>query len=428
MKTRLLSALVLFLCLLPAALPVSGAGQDAGWDTLSTPHFVVYYAAGNEEYAGKYAAAGEDAFTDITEILGHSPIPPITIRVYPTLESYAEVNPLAKREDGVVGDASSPQKLINLSDPKMRALSPELMKAVVRHEFTHIVLGEMSDQKLPVGFQEGIAQYFEGDLQKTGQSQAVVSLISRANESGTLLTLSDLESRDGFYSDVSVSYPESYGFVAFLVDTYGFNPLRKFVTELAQSDSDYHPVLARAYGKSESQLEAEWRNYLPGFISDRWRVNYVDLYHLQAPSEELSAGDYKKALASLDLVRPFILEVGNPDKIRSLNEMTRQAQSGVQSEQLMQEATSALARGHSSEARAGFTQAEQLYRQIGDAQRAGLAASKSSQINVDNNTRQPKAPSRGVSLLHQGSHLIQNLLSWTRHVLLEMDNAAMGSY
>ena len=292
---RYLFAALFVLCSL--IVPTRTFAARQGEQQLSTKYFTIYYPDGEAKTAAWYASFADDVDTAVSELLGAEPVTEITLHIYATEAEYAEVNPLAGFHPGIMAHAIPEQRELGVAIERLRQEAPELARESFRHEMTHIVAGALSGQKLPIGLQEGLAQYNE---LSQSRSQEVVQVLQQAQTMGApLLSWRELNSRRTFQSRLDVAYPQSYSVMAFLADRYGMGAFSRFLKELAGGPyggrGAYADAMATAYGTSMDDLESQWQQYLPDFLKDGWKHNVLSSYDLEPGKALYDAGRFLEA-------------------------------------------------------------------------------------------------------------------------------------
>jgi hypothetical protein len=285
---RLPFALVLLLALvLPQAAhaaPSQGSQQ--------TRYFTILYPAGEEKTAEWYASFADDVNVSVSELLGADPVTGLTLHIYATEREYQEANPMAGLIPGIMAHAIPEQKEIGVAVERLRQQPPELARTSFRHEITHIVAGALSNQNLPLGFNEGLAQYNElSDL----RGEEVVQVMQAAEANGEPpMSWRALNERRSFYANIDLAYAQSYSVMAFLADRYGMGKFSRFLASLHDYRS-WRDALNDAYGVPVDTLETEWRGYLTGFFKDGWKHNVLAAYDLAPGVALYDAGQFSDA-------------------------------------------------------------------------------------------------------------------------------------
>src|SRR3954465_2547525 len=250
MQLRRLSGLLAVLALVLLLVPGIAAAQESDWRERPTEHFAILYIDGDQATSERYAGFVDAIYDEVAAIFGHRTEVPITLRLYPSLARYQDANPLARGLAGVVAHADFRRHELVVVLPQTEGQTPGEVKNNIRHELTHLVAAELSDDRLNVGFQEGLAQYVE---RPAPELETRIRLLRRASDQDRLLSWSDLDDRDPVYQNPDVSYPESLSIAAFLVNRFTFAKMREFLTVTARS-SGYRSALERTYGATPDEL------------------------------------------------------------------------------------------------------------------------------------------------------------------------------
>ncbi|MEW5961752.1 MAG: hypothetical protein AB1801_28875, partial [Chloroflexota bacterium] len=385
-KTRLLkkfSALFLLAALFLMWLPGPAYAQDPGgasvnidWRELPTGKFLIVYAERVEpleavappiecdcgiEQAQQYAAFVDDIYADLATVFEVELATPINLRLFPTEESYYEVNPLAEALTGVVAHALNSREEIAIALPRTKSLTEVELVNNVRHELTHLFASYLSDGKLTAGFQEGIAQYLE---KPAGPSAPEPVLLQQAFDQDRLLTWAELDEARQVYRDPQVAYPQTLSVVSFLVDRYGFPVFVDFLRASARQPG-YRSALEKAYGKPADELEAEWLAYLPEYFDGRWQINALYAYDLSRVTQLVVQGAYTSAETELTDIIALIESTDQQETLTTAEALLAQAHQGQAAAALADAARQALHAGDYTRAIAKGNQAIAAYEELG---------------------------------------------------------------
>lgn len=366
----LLRKIALILIVLVLFWPATADAQDEDWRDLATDYFVILYTPDDSDTAQEYAGFVDNIYEELAAVFNHRTATPLTLRLYPTMESYHAVNPLARNMPGVVAHADFRKRELVVVLTQTAGQSFEGVQNNVRHELTHIIAADLSDNRLNTGFQEGIAQYVEIP---TDELNVKINALRVMRDQGRLLAWSDFEDRDMIYGKPEIGYPQTLSSVAFLIEEYGFGKFREFLTITARS-SGYRSALERAYGISPADLETQWRDWLPSYIAEGYRQSSLTGYDMNYPRQLLQQGRYTEAQEELEHAIEILnasIE-GVPDTqqqqaFTEAEELRTAIQQGQQAEQLAGEARSALEAGDYQQAAQLVEQAQALYAGIGDS-------------------------------------------------------------
>ena len=345
-------AIILLTLWLPApalAQQPPSNGPDIDWRELETDHFIIVYADRVEglsiitcdcgiEEAEVYEAFIDDIYNELVAVFETELETPINLRLYPTEESYYEVNPLAEQLVGVIAHALNNRQEIAIALPRTEPLSDEEIINNMRHELTHFFGSLLSDGNLTTGFQEGVAQYLE---QPTENAAYDPTILQQALEQNRLLTWAQLDQAGQIWRDPQVAYPQALSIAAFLIDVYGFP---KFVDliEAHATEPGYRSALEVTYGKSADELEAEWLSYLPAYFEGRWKINAVYAYDLSRVTELVDKGAYSDAEDELVEIITLLETTNQTETLAQAEALLTRAHQGQAAGMLANEARLAL--------------------------------------------------------------------------------------
>lgn len=320
------------------------------WQELQTDRFTIVYGEGvslagralpcncGVAEAERYAAFVDEIYADLAAIFNIELETPVDLRLFPTEESYYQVNPLAERLTGVIAHATNTREEIAIALPRTTGLSEEELVNNVRHEMAHLFVSALSDGKLTAGFQEGIAQYVEKPTEASGYDPALLRL---AQEEGRLLTWAELDRAEQVYGDPQVAYPQTLSIVSFLVDRYGLPQLMQFMQAAAQ-EPGYRSALETVYGKPAADLEQEWQDYLPEYLDGRWRINAIYAYDLSRVTTLVERGAYGDAITELEEIVGLLESTAQAETLAQAESLLARARQGKAAAALSDQARAAL--------------------------------------------------------------------------------------
>ncbi len=348
--------------------PAIHAVEDE-WAERRVEGLLVRYKPHAADEAGWYAEAAEDAYRQVAEIFGVERRE-LIVALFPDEESYVEANPVAAHAEGVLGHARPSANEVGLALNRLRDQSEALRRDTIRHELTHIVLGELSDQRLPIGFQEGIAQYLERDPEGR---ERVVRGLQRGVLEGQLLGLNELNRPRAFMSRPWSSYPQSYAVVAFLAERYGMGK----VVELVRATRDTETLdeaTIRAFGSPTAELEREWQAWLPGFVDGGYARNELDAWEMTAPRQQLAESRFAEARDGFERAARLFEGLGRTELLAQAHDGAQLAALGIEAVELSQQGAAALVDFEYARAAELLGQAESRWSSLGDEGRRTLAA------------------------------------------------------
>jgi hypothetical protein len=319
------------------------------WRELETDHFIIVYAESVEgisiftcncgiDEARFYEGFVDDVYEDLVDVFEVELETPINLRLFPTEESYYQVNPLAEQIRGVVAHALNNRSEIAIALPRTQRLTQDEIINNVRHELTHFFASLLSDGNLTTGFQEGIAQYLEKPTENASYDPTV---LRQALDQGRLLGWADLDRAGEVWRDPQVAYPQALSMAAFLVDRYGFPQFVDFIAAHA-TEPGFRSALEVTYGKSADELEAEWLAYLPEYFDGRWQINAIYAYDLSRVSHLVEQGAYTDAEAELEEIIALLETTEQLDVLANAEQLLAKAYQGRAAGTLAEEARQAL--------------------------------------------------------------------------------------
>ncbi len=368
--------LVPLLAALIAILLVPGqAAAQPGlpWRERATAHFTILYAPGSEIEAERYAGWVDEIYAELAAAFGFRTAAPLTLRLYPTSEDYYQVNPAARNVPGVIAHADFRRReLVVIVERTTRQTEVEVRNNV-RHELTHIIAADLSENRLNTGFQEGLAQYME---HASGELERRVAMLRVVRDQGRLLPWSAFDHRDQIYGAPEVAYPQTLSVVAFLVERNGFAQFREFLRVSARS-SGYRSALERIYARTPTELEAEWLDWLPGYLNGGYRRNAVERYDLALVRDLVTQGNYAAAVEELQQTLEWLRRQADtqpPDVLDEAEALLARAQAGMRAEELAERARVALEAADYERSLVLIEAARTAYGKLNDTRQAEVLA------------------------------------------------------
>jgi hypothetical protein len=336
--------------------------QTTDWQELRTQRFAILYTPDQQATAQQYAKFVDGLYDEVAAVFGHRTATPVTLRLYPTLNSYYDANPLARGLTGVVAHADYRRHEVVVILDQTVQQTPDEVENNVRHEMTHIVASDLSESRLNVMFQEGLAQYVE---HPSPELENKIGLLRSVVAGSGLLNWSDMNDRDTFYRLARVSYPESLSIVAFLVDRYSFAKVREMLTVTAQSNG-YRSALERTFGVSPDQLEKEWQAWLPSYLAGGYKRNALVSYDLSKAQSLLAEGRYADAQHELETAVEWLRTASQPQVLQQAETLLEQSLAAQRAESVAGQARAALEAADFARAQELTAQAQQAYAAVGD--------------------------------------------------------------
>lgn len=362
--------LLLLLLLVWFVAPAISNAQDENWQERPTQDFTILYTPGDEGTAEAYAGFVDSIYEEIATLFNHRTSTPLTLRLYPTFESYYAVNPLARDTRGIVAHADFRRRELAVILPQTEVQTPDEIQNNIRHELTHIVASDLSGNRLNTGFQEGIAQYVEIP---TAERTRKIALLHQMQSENRLMSWADFDDRDKIYGAPEQSYPQTLSVVTFLIDTYGLTKFQDFLVNVSQS-SGYRSAMEQAYGVSPTDLEATWRAWLPAFLDGSYVEQTASGYDLAHPRQLMESGRYAEAQTELEQAIAWLETTPQQELLNEAQALLSRSRDAQQAEQVALAAREALAAADYERARNLVTQAQAAYAAIGEKRQEQVLA------------------------------------------------------
>jgi tetratricopeptide (TPR) repeat protein len=215
-----------------------------------TLHFSVRFENMAEDAQAKDAVlrALEAAYDQVTRSLGHVPSRSVPVVLYATHQSYA-TNTDAPHWMGAHYDPQDRTIRIGHAATKLGEAS---FREYVIHEFTHLVLDELTGQNIPAWLNEGLAQIESG--RDMGPSERLIRQALR-RDPGTLPGAADLvQTIDGAgASDVRMGYAVGWSLTRYITDRYGASSVSSTLVKLGKKYT-----FEEAFAMDYASLMKEW--------------------------------------------------------------------------------------------------------------------------------------------------------------------------
>lgn len=349
------------------------AQAPISWRDRATAYFTVLYAEGSEAEVERYAGFVDAVYEEVAAVFSFRTAAPLTLRLFPTSEDYYQLNPQARNVPGVVAHADFRRRELVVIIERTLPQSEEQVRNNVRHELTHIVAADLSENRLNTGFQEGIAQYLEAPAEDLDFK---IAALRTTADQGRLLRWSDFDDRNAIYGAPEVSYPQTLSVVAFLVERSGFAAFRDFLTISARS-SGYRSALERAYGVSATVLEDEWRTWLPEYLAGGYQRSALQAYDLTYAANLLGQGAYAQASEELQQALEWLRRNSDTQPATTIAEaeaLLARSEAGMRAEGVIESARNALEQADYARAAELVVAAQEAYRRLDDSRQAEVLA------------------------------------------------------
>jgi hypothetical protein len=193
-----------------------------------------------------------DAYYTVGGAFGYYPRQKVVVIVY-TPEAFARLR-------------AQPDWVSGFYDGKIRVpadgeQSEADFRHLIRHEYTHAVVGALAKEQCAVWLNEGLAKSMERWGERGGMPTPMLKQRFRA---GRILSFAELQGQFIKLQDVdtvNLAYEESYTIATYIIDTYGMWKVKRMLAGYAAGD-DTRTILAREFRRTPEQFEKEWLRYL----------------------------------------------------------------------------------------------------------------------------------------------------------------------
>lgn len=199
----------------------------------------------------------EQAYSDIGKKMSYYPDQVTTVIVYETGD-FLDVTQAPSWTNGLYGNW---QIRIPLNfDLNYRNDYLAEIKNVIFHEYTHLLVHSLTDNRCPIWLNEGLAVYSQPDPGKFGEIYPLKSALG----TGTLKTLKSLQSNfvnPKSYQETILNYTHAYHAVKFILNEWSYMDIQE-IFELLKSGQDFETCLDQVLGESYESLNEKFLKYI----------------------------------------------------------------------------------------------------------------------------------------------------------------------
>ncbi len=224
---------------------------DAGMGKGQSSRFILSFDSGiKSEAADRVLGALEDAYNQVGRDFSAYPESRVPVILY-TGKDYREITGSPGWSGGQYDGK------IRLPVGGMTEVTPPV-RGVLFHEYTHVVVREVTRGNCPVWLNEGLAEIegkkeFDHPLTALRQGALKNELLPFSTLTGSFASLQG--------KSVDLAYQQSYSLVRYMVSAYGWHTMKALLTALGEGLS-FDAAAKRAYenvGRSFGEIFAEWR-------------------------------------------------------------------------------------------------------------------------------------------------------------------------
>jgi hypothetical protein len=222
------------------------------WQNLTQGNVSLYWYQGSPSFAQSLMSTAQDSLVKLKADTGAALSKMVNIYIYGSAQDLqgAMVYP----QEWTGGVAYTSYGIIAIGIPTNQL---SWGQGAMTHELTHQAIFQVTFNPyndLPVWLNEGLAMYAEGPL-----SAVYVNMLNIAIKNNGLFTVKTLASPFSAFPDkANLSYAESYGFIDYLVSTYGSAKMSQLL-EIFHQGSDFDPAFQSVFGFDMDGLYAKWK-------------------------------------------------------------------------------------------------------------------------------------------------------------------------
>ena len=225
---------------------------DAGMGKGQSSRFILSYDSGiKSDAADKVLDVLEDAYNRVGRDFSAYPESRVPVILY-TGKDYREITGSPGWSGGQYDGK------IRLPVGGMTEVTP-VVRGVLFHEYTHVVVRELTRGNCPVWLNEGLAESegrreFDPPLTSLNKASAGNSLLPFSSLTGSFASLQ--------VKSIDLAYQQSYSLVRYMISAYGWHTMKELLTALGEGSS-FETAAARAYrgvGRSFADIVDEWRD------------------------------------------------------------------------------------------------------------------------------------------------------------------------
>lgn len=221
-------------------------------------------------------------------------------------------------------------------------LSPSEAENTLRNLVSRGFLSAASGGHLPPGLADGLARYVETPV--LARQARLGSLVQGVHQAGTLPDWDVIIAGKASPLDQETLTASRYALVAFLAQRYGVKSVQEIVLGFAGSSS-WQVVIPSVTGQSVDDMTAAWKDFLPRWFASGWRENAVSGFDLTRAQSLFDRGAYEAAASEAGRSQQLFNDLNDQPHLRRVEGLLAQSAVGVQADQLMTDAETAL-RGH----------------------------------------------------------------------------------
>ncbi len=336
------------------------------WLELRTDHFAILYQV--VDYPLAYALQNESGpfldrlFVDLNTLFGVDLASPLTVRIYPDIATYQDLNAAAPPvPDGATHSRIGRREIALFAENifnQSNRWDQESTNALY-FELAVLFTIEASHNQAPPGLLISVGAYARDPFLVSMDGLADLSV----DELGWLGLWKDEGlrlSREGTFLGGSM--------VAYLIEAAGWEGFVGFLKALPDSEG-LEDALESNYGQRLSVLEHRWAVYWPYYLDERWAVNFFHAYDLARFDTLILVGAYQDAAIGLAQAVEHLAHLDQPENLAEAQRLLKLAEQGQAAGNALVSARQAILEGKYAQGLIYLDQAEALLLALEDSSR-----------------------------------------------------------
>jgi len=218
------------------------------YEAIETQHFTIRHKTNDKRVLEMIRETSEKHYKDICNDFQYFPLDKSTIILYEDSDEFLKNSNLkASKPPMGVYYAST----IQILSPRKWNIPQENMEYIFKnegpmiHEFTHLIVDDITKGNYPLWFTEGLALYQEYD--KTGYEWG------KDVAHDKIYSINELDNKFNKLNQY-LAYTQSFRVVKYIVEEYGFNAINKILRELEKGNS-FNKSFERVTGENIEVLD-----------------------------------------------------------------------------------------------------------------------------------------------------------------------------
>jgi len=273
---------------------------------VESSHFVISLDEKQDDTLTDYLIDSlEKTYQVMARHYGFQPLEKIRIEVYPNARAFYLATTLSVRDIEVTGAVGIAQfnKLMMLS-PRALVHGYRWLDAI-SHEYMHYLIFELTKNKAPIWFHEGMAKYEETRWRNGPSylSSFYQTLLARALSEGKLIRFEQMEPslvKLENPEDVQLAYAEAASAIEFILMKSGYDGLQKVMKQMASTNQKgAGEAIQEVLGFPFSEFEESWK----GFLSSK---GYKEIAGVHGHRYKIKEGKYDEERMDTEEIKSLV--------------------------------------------------------------------------------------------------------------------------